>query len=95
MKVTVLDQTEAVERKLEFPLIARFHSDDTIVLFTSPVEGTHLFIGSPHTIGLTTCYCSIGEYSDKMKDINAKNMANGYQWEILDDVTLNFKTKES
>ena len=91
MVVTVIKQSEAKERRLNFPLVARFHTDGTITIFTSPTEGTHLFIGNPPTYGIINCYCKIGEHSTEMTDINAKNMANGYQWEILDSVTLNFK----
>jgi len=90
MLTTIITQTLSEKRELSFPLIAKFHTDGTIVLFTSPTEGTHLVIGNPPIINIINCYCNIGEYSKDMTDINAKNVAGGYQWEILDNITINF-----
>ncbi len=93
MKVNVEEEiSSGINSRTNFPLIAKFKADGTIVLFTAPEEGVHLFIGQSTTVN-ATCYCGVGEYSKDMNNINNVNILGGYLWEILDSATLKFENE--
>ena len=78
MTSTIVENNNPKELKLIFPVIAKSKLSGAIILFSSSKSGTYMTPGE---------FTKIGEVSHTLYQVEDIG-----KWEILDDVTINFKS---
>jgi hypothetical protein len=85
MKTTIIE-SKLKNIGINYPVIAKNRKNGSVVLFTSEHSGTLLIAGTTDII--------VGTYHDGEEDAMKKwvSVKNEYLWEILDEITINFKS---